>query len=283
MYYNSNAREDRVRIFEDTLEVIKDSRYLSESQARSIANQEFIPSGTDIDISAFEPNKEGKIIVSMDRSFKAASKYKQKKVCVLNFASATNPGGGVTKGSSAQEECLCRCSYLYNCLNDESMLNSYYRPHKGQSRLHNDDIIYTPGVVVFKSDTQAPVLMRNSEWFNVDIISCAAPNLRTDGYNRFNSSETSDIEDVDDQDLENIQTKRLTQICKTAISKGCNALILGAFGCGAFQNKPLVVAIASRNVMEKYRYYFDVIEFAVYCTPQDTTNYREFKWAFGAK
>ena len=30
----------------------------------------------------------------------------QKVAGVHNFASATNPGGGVTRGSSAQEECL---------------------------------------------------------------------------------------------------------------------------------------------------------------------------------
>ena len=44
--------------------------------------------------------------------------------------------------------------------------------------LSNDDIIYTPGIVVFKTDTAAPVTMPESEWYEVDVITCAAPNLR---------------------------------------------------------------------------------------------------------
>ena len=44
--------------------------------------------------------------------------------------------------------------------------------------LSNDDIIYTPGVVVFKTDTSAPATMPESEWYEVDVITCAAPNLR---------------------------------------------------------------------------------------------------------
>ena len=59
---------------------------------------------------------EAKIIVSTKRTFEAAAGYAGQKVAVHNFASATNPGGGVTRGSSAQEECLCRCSVLYFCL-----------------------------------------------------------------------------------------------------------------------------------------------------------------------
>ena len=52
-------------------------------------------------------NLPAQVIVSKKRSYESASTYKDKKVCVHNFASASNPGGGVTRGANAQEECLC--------------------------------------------------------------------------------------------------------------------------------------------------------------------------------
>ena len=41
---------------------------------------------------------EAKIVVSTKRTFEAAAGYAGQKVAVHNFASATNPGGGVTRG-----------------------------------------------------------------------------------------------------------------------------------------------------------------------------------------
>ncbi len=44
--------------------------------------------------------------------------------------------------------------------------------------LHNDDCIYTPGVIAFKSDTTYPKLLPEDKWCSVNVLTCAAPNLR---------------------------------------------------------------------------------------------------------
>lgn len=55
-----------------------------------------------------------------------------------------------------------------------------------------------------------------------------------------------------------------------------DVVILGAFGCGVFENNPSVVAAAAKNVVDKYIHAFRVIEFAVYCSPRDSHNYDVF-------
>ena len=47
-----------------------------------------------------------RIVVSKKRTLEAAGAYRGQRVCIHNFASATNPGGGVARGSNAQEEAL---------------------------------------------------------------------------------------------------------------------------------------------------------------------------------
>lgn len=267
-------KQQLASVFEDTMAQIKQSEEWMSAIDYSIHNQQFIPASAIISISDVpKADKPANIIVSQLRSFEAAAQYIGKRTAVLNFASATNPGGGVEKGASAQEECLCRVSTLYPCLVDQKMRASFYTPHrKNGNALHNDDIIYTPNVLVIKDDDHNPL----SEPFSVDIISCAAPNLREKPNNAYNSGDGNKVQ-ISDNELLALHEKRARKIFASAIANGVEVLILGAFGCGAFCNNPYIVARAYKNVFPEFKQYFQTIEFAIYCRPTDSINYDAFK------
>ena len=54
---------------------------------------------------------------------------------------------------------------------------------------YNDDCIYTPGVKVFKSDTGYPQLLPKEKWYSVNVLTCAAPNLRERLGNEMNTGD----------------------------------------------------------------------------------------------
>lgn len=266
-------RQQLASVFEDTMQRIKQSADLKSAIDCSIQNQQFIPASAIISISDVQrADKPANIIVSQLRSFEAAAQYIGKRTAVLNFASATNPGGGVEKGASAQEECLCRVSTLYPCLADQKMRASFYTPHcKNGNALHNDDIIYTPNVLVIKDDNHNLL----SELFSVDIISCAAPNLRERPSNQYNTGDTVKVQ-ISGDELLALHEKRARKIFSSAIANGVEILILGAFGCGAFQNDPHIVAQAYKNVLPDFAHYFHTIEFAIFCNAKNIENYQVF-------
>ena len=147
--------------------------------------------------------------------------------------------------------------------------------------IHNDDCIYTPDVVVIKTDTANPILMPENEWYKVNMITCAAPNLREKPSNMMNSGDGDERVQITDDELLAIHEKRFTRILDIALTNNNDVVILGAFGCGAFENNPSVVAAAAKNVVDKYIYAFRVIEFAVYCSPRDSHIFDVFNSVLG--
>lgn len=268
------GRNENIAIFEDTQRMCATNHALQDAIIKSNQAQEVILQNDFAEKAFQDRGQPGKVTVSRRRTMEAAQKYKGKKVCVLNFASATNPGGGVAWGSTAQEECLCRISTLYEHLTQKTLWDRFYGPHrKMRDPLYNDDCIYTPDVVVFKTDEVNPFLLPPQRWWKVNVITCAAPNLRPD-------RDTGKVVKVSDKALLELHIQRARRILDIAAAKGNDVMILGAFGCGAFRNPPEVVAKAMKQVVEEYRSYFDTIEFAVYCSPRDDTNFRVFKKAF---
>ena len=275
MFFNAKQHAFLITVFKDSMSRIDGDSSLQQSVASSIASQQFIAEGTTIALPQPPYAEPAKVIVTKNRSFEAARPYAEQglKTAVLNFASSTNPGGGVTSGASAQEECLCRVSTLYPCLRDESMWDAFYAPHRAaRNPLHNDDIIYTPNVIVFKDDDYQPL----PQPFAVDVITCAAPTLREQTSNRYNPSDGDSAPDITPDELLALHERRGRQILCAAAANGAQVIILGAFGCGAFKNDPTIVAQAYANILPDYLHYFRTIEFAVYCRPRSPQNFEAF-------
>lgn len=202
-------------------------------------------------------------VVSGKRSFEAAKAYAGRRVAVLNYAN-NHSIGGAPFYAGAQEESLCRCSTLLPCLKDMETL--FYKKHidmyKAQEMdyMGNDDLIYTPDVVVFKSDKRTvpvhPEMLKESEWYKVNVITCAAPQLM--------SSQTRP---------DNYECKisgRIKKILDVAAKEKNEVLILGAWGCGAFNN-PIEI-IAQTFVKQLRNYNFSVVEFALATTEDISDN-----------
>lgn len=277
-----NSREERRIIFEETRKIYGKDRRLIESISFSKDNQRVIAEDTEVAVPTDRYDVPAKVLVSRKKSLEAAAEYPGLKVCVLNFASASNPGGGVTKGSNAQEESICRCSTLYPCISDEPIVSLFHNAHREALKsgrmnpLYNNDCIYTPKVTVFRDDNTEQVLDEAS-WYEIDVLSCAAPNLRNIPSNAMNPDSGDKAASIRPADLLELHKKRISRCLAIAVENGAEAMILGAFGCGAFQNPPDIVAEAMSRVIRDYLGCFKVIEFAVYCQPVNTTNYDVFE------
>ena len=156
-----------------------------------------------------------------------ASKTYQ-RIAVLNFASARKPGGGFLGGAQAQEESLARSSGLYLSL---LRCPEFYDFHRSlDTCLYSDRMIYSPRCPVVRDDAglwlPTPYL--------VDFITSAAPNagaiMRNEPHNRARIGPTL--------------RERVGKVLALAAHYQVDALVLGAWGCGVFQNDPQLVAAA---------------------------------------
>ncbi|HVO41304.1 MAG TPA: TIGR02452 family protein [Aggregatilineales bacterium] len=149
-----------------------------------------------------------------------------RRVGVLNFASAKHPGGGFLGGAKAQEESLARSSGLYPSL---LRCSGYYSFHRRQKTgLYSDWMIFSPDCPVLRTD--------GGDWLEapyvVSFIISAAPNAGAIQANQpYNLSK-----------IPATFRERIRKLLALAVHEGCDALVLGAWGCGAFRNDPQVVA-----------------------------------------
>jgi uncharacterized protein (TIGR02452 family) len=183
-----------------------------------------------------------------------------KDIAVLVFASPTRPGGGFLTGAQAQEEAIARSSGLYPCIKRNTEMYDFANRH--QSALGSDYISYSPKVPYFREDdgnlAAVPLV--------VSFITCAAPNL-------------SRCTDQERQRARDVMKSRMRKIILVAIEHKDEALLLGAFGCGVFENDPSDVARIEKELLvdEGLGCHFKVVLNPIVCSPRNRSNLEEFQ------
>jgi len=280
-----DRRARLVEVFHDTQRFYTEDAALAAAVASSKEATKFYEADDYPELPATDGARRQEIQVAKTKTFETAMKlhgeHPDKKIAVLNFASATRPGGGVKNGSGAQEESLCRCSTLFPTIDQGWLWEKYYGANRAAHDVcHTDACIYSPGVVICKTDEDIPRRMAPEDWVAVDVVTCAAPNLRHEPANWYNP-ETGKPVRMDASRLYDLHVRRAKHIMHVAAANQADILVLGAFGCGAFANDPAVVAKAYQTAEQEYRGRFDKIVFAIYCRDYETENFKAFQEALG--
>lgn len=185
----------------------------------------------------------------------------------INMANAHRPGGGARDGCTAQEESLCRRSN--HLLGLESQKDHYSLKEFGG--------IYCPHVQVFR-DAQFIFLDKPEE---IDLVATAAYDLR-DGCSerkKLGLPKNGPLNDLASCQnyVEGMETKIRSMLRQM---KDHKHLVLGALGCGAFENPPELVSEIFQKVLqsEEFKGRFESVTFAILeMSERDKNNVTAFK------
>lgn len=215
----------------------------------------------DIFLQSDWVNREfGGVVQVLDSdTMDAAQRYEKDRPCILNFASATNPGGGWLAGASAQEESIARRSSLVLSLIGDAM---YEKNRDDPTPLYHDDMIYSPRVLTLKTAELAPI--PDGERFEFAAVTAAAVNKH------YASDTPQDMIDA-------CMLNRVRKVLDIMHVNGHKTIILGAWGCGAFGQDVHRVAEYFYRVLfeEGAAPCFTNIVFAIYRDPEKLDVFRQ--------
>jgi uncharacterized protein (TIGR02452 family) len=167
---------------------------------------------------------------------------------VLNMSSWSHPGGGYLSGAGAQEESLFRrTNYFQHLANPDRIPQDkpvvYPIPEFGN--------IHSPDVLVFRNDEKSRYSLMEEPVF-CSFIAAPAYNRPTTIGNRLND------------DYARRTKMKIQGILNTGLLHKHDAIVLSAFGCGAFRNPPGHMAELFKEViMPGYSGIYKQITFAI--------------------
>ena len=186
---------------------------------------------------------------------------------LLNMANQTSPGGGVTSGCLAQEEELCRKSALYVSISPRD--NPYIKSQMGESYLIPEHgCIYTAHVPVIR-ERKADHFAWIASPRQLSFVSSAAYDC--------NPRHADSQKNPTGKAFEEGMRRKIRSQIHCALQHNHDSLVLGAFGCGAFNQNPTQVSQWYKEELAPYQKYFKKVCFAVLVArPSDQGNFDAF-------
>ena len=272
-------REELIKVFTETVECVNKGFYTngkgekveipSEHDGLSVDNVTFYDSDIKkkINFDKLKRHKTEISVVNQDCLYAAEELYNDGYApAVVNFASFKVPGGGVRKGSRAQEENICRRTNLFESIFRfiDTLAKEYGLPleNKRYPLPVNHGAIYSPSISVFRASDDKNYAFLD-EPFNVDIITIAAlknPPVDKKGH----------LTDW----AKSITKEKIRTMLNLALYWENDSIVLGAFGCGAFANPPDDVAKLFKEVLEEPEY-CDKFEKIVFAVLDDGNSHKE--------
>jgi len=209
---------------------------------RALASRRSIPPDAALSASMAPAFAQTHVRVANTTTLRAARSLVRTgaRALALNFANGVNPGGGFLRGALAQEETLCRSSLLHATLDGDPM----YAAHRLRPLPDSTDwLILSPDVPVFRDDDGTPL----ARPWTLSFVTGAAPYAPSVGQARAQA----------------LMESRIRRLLAVAHAHRFHALVLGAWGCGAFQIDPSAVARHFRVALEQADGWFQDVVFAV--------------------
>ena len=280
MMVTKMKRNNRIEIANETLAIIEKGVYRNNlGETVSIRSEtENAVEKSELFRSKDFPNEfdlttikgETKIELTDETTLEAAKRVcqedKNANPFVLNFASAKNPGGGFLSGSQAQEESLARSSSLYPTLTKHDEMYKFNRGRR--TMLYSDYMIYSPDVPVFRNDDGSLI----QKPYLATIMTSPAVNAGV-----FKQRESENLDKIEQTNKE-----RARKFLWIANKYKHQNLILGAWGCGVFQNEPSSIAKMFNELLEgEFKNCFERVIFAIYDKTQTKKVYNAFVGVYG--
>lgn len=172
------------------------------------------------------------------------------KVVALNFANQMKVGGGVIRGAQAQEEVLFRRSTYFLGL-DINYNGNLKKQMGGRYSIPEFGAVYTPSIVVIRGREKDgfPFIAP----FEIDFIASAAYDISK----KFPFSDQLEYFEK--------TKKKMRAILRLGKLTEHDAIVLGAYGCGAFKNTTSDIARLFSEVLseEEFQCQFKIIIFAI--------------------